>query len=161
MEIIKAIVNTYGTEILGAIFTALAGVVGLAIKNLATKYINTSVKRSVARTVVQGVEQLYKDMHGKEKLDKALEAAAAMLLENGITVTELELRMLIEAAVGEFNQVFAAKPLLEIADGVDVDSLTDDQLRAVLQQIGFTYTDKMTREEMLAALDEAAEQANT
>lgn len=161
MEIIKAIVNTYGTEILGAILTALAGVLGLAVKNLATKYINTSVKRSVARTVVQGVEQLYKDLHGKEKLDKALEAAAAMLLENGITVTELELRMLIEAAVGEFNQVFAAKPLPEIADGVDVDSLTDDQLRAVLQQIGFTYTERMTREEMLAALDEAAEQANT
>lgn len=161
MEIIKEIVNTYGTEILGAILTALAGVVGLAIKNLATKYINTSVKRSVARTVVQGVEQLYKDLHGKEKLDKALEAAAAMLQENGITVTDLELRMLIEAAVGEFNQVFAAKPLLQIEDGVDVDSLTDDQLRAVLQQIGFTYTERMTRDEMLAALDEAAEQANT
>ena len=54
-----------------------------------------------------------------------------------------------------------AAATLEIADGVDVDTLTDDQLRAVLQQIGFTYTDKMTREEMLAALDEAAEQANT
>lgn len=160
MEIIKAIVNTYGAEILGAILTALAGVVGLAIKNLATKYINTSVKRSVARTVVQGVEQLYKDLHGKEKLDKALEAAAAMLLENGIYVTDLELRMLIEAAVGEFNQVFTAQQL-EIAEGIDVDDMTDDMLRAVLEQIGRPAPMSFTREELLAALDEAAEQANT
>jgi hypothetical protein len=160
MEIIKAIVNTYGTEILGAILTALAGVVGLAVKNLATKYINTSVKRSVARTVVQGVEQLYKDLHGQEKLDKALEAAAAMLQENGITVTDLELRMLIEAAVGEFNQVFTTQPL-QIADGIDVDDMTDDMLRAVLVQIGRPAPMSFTREELLAALDEAAEQANT
>lgn len=160
MEIIKAIVNTYGMEILGAILTALAGVVGLAVKNLATKYINTSVKRSVARTVVQGVEQLYKDLHGKEKLDKALEAAAAMLQENGITVTDLELRMLIEAAVGEFNQVFSSQ-VLEIAEGIDVDDMTDDMLRAVLAQIGRPAPMSFTREELLAALDEAAEIANT
>jgi hypothetical protein len=160
MEIIKAIVNTYGAEILGAILTALAGVVGLAIKNLATKYINTSVKRSVARTVVQGVEQLYKDLHGQEKLDKALEAAAAMLQENGITVTDLELRMLIEAAVGEFNQVFSPQ-VLEIAEGIDVDEMTDDMLRAVLAQIGRPAPMSFTRAELLAALDEAAEQANT
>lgn len=160
MEIIKEIVNAYGAEILGAILTALAGVVGLAVKNLATKYINTSVKRSVARTVVQGVEQLYKDLHGKEKLDKALEAAAAMLQENGITVTDLELRMLIEAAVGEFNQVFTAQPL-EIAEGIDVDDMTDDMLRAVLAQIGHPAPSSFTRAELLAALDEAAAQANT
>ncbi len=160
MEIIKEIVNAYGAEILGAILTALAGVVGLAVKNLATKYINTSVKRSVARTVVQGVEQLYKDLHGKEKLDKAMEAAADMLLENGITVTALELRMLIEAAVGEFNQVFTAQPL-EIAEGIDVDDMTDDMLRAVLVQMGRPAPMSFTREELLAALDEAAEQANT
>lgn len=160
MEIIKAIVNTYGAEILGAILTALAGVVGLAVKNLAAKYINTSVKRSVARTVVQGVEQLYKDLHGKEKLDKALEAAAAMLQENGITVTDLELRMLIEAAVGEFNQVFTVQPL-EIAEGIDVDDMTDDMLRAVLVQMGRPAPMSFTRDELLAALDEAAEIANT
>lgn len=160
MEIIKAIVNTYGTQLLGAILTALAGVLGLAVKRLATKYIDTSVKRSVVRTVVQGVEQLYKDLSGEYKLGKALEAAAAMLQENGITVTDLELRMLIEAAVGEFNQVFAAEPL-KIAEGIDVDDMTDDQLRAVLQQVGFPAPGSFTRAELLAALDEAAAQANT
>ena len=105
-KFILEIVNTYGLEIIGTILLALAGALGLAAKALATKYINTKIKRDVARTVVQGVEQLHKDLHGPAKLAKALEAAASMLTAQGITVTDLELRMLLEAAVGEFNDVF-------------------------------------------------------
>lgn len=156
MEFIMEIINTYGMEIIGAILTALAGVVAVAAKNLATKYINTKVKRDIARTVVQGVEQIYKDLHGEEKLGKALEAAADMLTANGITVTDLELRMLIEAAVGEFNQVFNSDTIME---GIAVEDLDDDQLRQFLQLNGFAYTEGMTREEMLAALDEAPDVA--
>ena len=54
----------------------------------------------------------------------------------------------------------AAAPL-EIADGIDVDDMTDDQLRALLAQIGRPAPMSFTREDMLAALDEAAEIANT
>lgn len=54
-----------------------------------------------------------------------------------------------------------AAAALEIADGIDVDDMTDDQLRAVLEQIGQPAPMSFTREELLAALDEAAEQANT
>lgn len=111
-KFILEIVNTYGLEIIGTILVALAGALGLAAKALATKYINTKIKRDVARTVVQGVEQLYKDLHGPAKLAKALEAAASMLTAQGITVTDLELRMLLEAAVGEFNNVFTVPETL-------------------------------------------------
>ena len=76
-------------------------------KQLYTKYINDKTKQAVARTVVQGVEQIYQDLHGEEKLAKALECASEMLAEKGITVTDLELRMLIEAAVAEFNDAFS------------------------------------------------------
>ena len=106
MEFFKEIVNTYGLEIIGTILTALAGTLALALKKLATKYINAKIMRDIARTVVQGVEQLYKDMSGEEKLGMALAAASEMLAAQGITVTDLELRMLLEAAVGEFNDVF-------------------------------------------------------
>lgn len=106
MEIILEIINTYGMEIIGTILTALGGILGMVATKLATKYINTKIKREIARTVVQGVEQCYYALGGPEKLDKAMEAAAAMLAAEGITVTELELRMLLEAAVGEFNDVF-------------------------------------------------------
>ena len=99
-------VSEYGTQILFAIFTAIAGYLGVVAKNLYQKYVNDQTKKAVVRTVVQGVEQIYKDLHGAEKLNKALEAASDMLSEKGINITDLELRMLIEAAVGEFNDVF-------------------------------------------------------
>ena len=114
------IINAYGTKILGAILTALAGIIGMALKHLATQYINTETKRSVARTVVQGVEQIYKDLHGQEKLDNAMEAAAAMLKEYGITVTELELRMLLESALAELNRVFDTATVLP---GINAEAL--------------------------------------
>lgn len=148
------IVNTYGAEIIGIILKALAGILAMVATKLVTKYINTKVKRDIARTVVQAVEQCYKHLDGPAKLAKALEAAAAMLQDNGIKVTELELRMLLEAAVGEFNDVFNTATILP---GIDAESLTDDQLRAALQQMGYAYTDDMTREQLLDALDEAAD----
>ena len=156
---ILEIINTYGLEIIGAILTALAGVVAMAAKNMATKYINTKVKREIAHTVVLGVEQVYQHLGGPEKLEIALDTAAEMLTDQGINVTDLELRMLLEAAVGEFNNVFGqGRPILE---GVAVEDLDDDQLRAVLQQCGLshTYTDGLTREQLLDELDKLADAA--
>ena len=100
----------YGLTILYAIVTAVFGYLGLHAKKLVTKYLDTKEKKSVAKTVVLAVEQVYKDLHGDEKLLKALEAAADMLTDKGIKVTDLELRMLIEAAVAEFNDAFATVP---------------------------------------------------
>ena len=99
-------ISEYGTQILYLIFTAIAGYVGIVLKNIYQKYVNNQVKKDVVRTVVQGIEQIYKDLHGEEKLNKALEAASGMLMEKGITITEFELKMLIEATVAEFNDVF-------------------------------------------------------
>ena len=106
MDMFEAFVSAYGVEIIMAILTAVAGYIGVVVKNLYTKYVNDKTKESVVKTVVQGVEQLYKDLHGEEKLAKAIDAATEMLGEKGITITEFELRMLIEAAVAEFNKAF-------------------------------------------------------
>lgn len=99
-------VNQYGLQILYTIITAIAGYVGLVIKNLCTKYINDKTKQNVAKSAVQFVEQVYKDLHGEDKLSAALNAASEMLAEKGITITDLEMRVLIEAAVSEFNDAF-------------------------------------------------------
>jgi hypothetical protein len=99
-------INTYGMQILYALLTGIAGYIGIVVKNLVTKYLNDKTKRDVAKSAVQFVEQVYKDLHGEEKLYEALVAASEMLAEKGITVTELEMRVLIEAAVAEFNEAF-------------------------------------------------------
>ena len=100
------ILMQYFLKILGYILSAAAVWLGYELKKLAKKYVNTQTKKDVARTVVQAVEQMYKDLHGDEKLNKAMERASVMLEEQGVHVTTLELRTLIEDAVGEFNGVF-------------------------------------------------------
>ena len=103
----------YGNQIidilLGILGTALTGVftyIGIMVKNQYTKYINDKTKKDVVTTVVQAIEQIYKDLHGEEKLNKAIEGASEMLTEKGITVSEIELRYLIESSVNAFNEGF-------------------------------------------------------
>lgn len=105
-EMFVEFINQYGLEIMYAIVTAIAGYIGIVVKNLVTKYLNDKTKQSVAKTAVQFVEQVYKDLHGEEKLNQALSAASEMLAEKGIAASELELRVLVEAAVSEFNKAF-------------------------------------------------------
>lgn len=99
--------STYGMNILGTILTALAGYLGVVIKNLCQKYLNDKTKQDVAKTCVKAVEQIYKDLHGEEKFNKALECISDMLAEKGIAVSDTEMKMLIESAVAEFNEVFS------------------------------------------------------
>lgn len=97
-------ISAYGATIMYTVVTAIAGYLGIVVKNLVQKYVNDSTKKAVAKICVEAVEQIYKDLHGEEKLNKCLEAMAEMLMEKGITITSLEMRMLIEAAVLEFNK---------------------------------------------------------
>lgn len=99
-------INTYGTTILYAIITTIAGYIGIAVKKIYQKYVDDKIKKDVAKTVVQAVEQIFKDLHGEDKLNVAMENASEMLELKGIIITELELRMLLEAAVSEFNDAF-------------------------------------------------------
>jgi hypothetical protein len=104
--------NEYG--ILSMVITAVVGAVGTALglffKRLYTNTIGDKIKldtvKEIARVVVKFVEQVYKDIHGEEKLDKALEAFAEMLNNKGITISELEMRVYLESALAEFNEAF-------------------------------------------------------
>lgn len=99
-------INEYGMQLMYAIITAFAGYIGIVLKNLAKKYFNDKTKKEVAKNAVQFVEQVYHNLHGDEKLNEALKAASAMLAEKSISITDLELRVLVEAAVAEFNKAF-------------------------------------------------------
>lgn len=112
-------INQYGLQIMYTIITAVAGYVGIVVKNVVTKYLNDKTKQAVAKTAVQFVEQVYKDLHGEEKLNAALGAASEMLAEKGITVSDLEMRVLIEAAVSEFNDAFNRPEYVGIVEEVE------------------------------------------
>ena len=106
MDLLTQFISEYGTTILYGVLTAIAGALGVWVKSLYTKYINDKTKENVVKVCVGAVEQLYKELHGEEKYNKVVESATEMLEEKGITISELELKMLIESTVGEFNKAF-------------------------------------------------------
>ena len=83
MESVINVLNEYG--ILSAIITAIAGGLGVLAKTIYNKTIGDKMKedtkKEVARLVVKYVEQVYKDIHGEDKLMKALEALSDLLAE--------------------------------------------------------------------------------
>lgn len=99
-------IYTYGPTILLALLTAVFGVLGYGVKKIYIGHINDETKRAIAAAAVAFVEQAWKALHGADKLNKALETAEALLKKKGITFDAEEMRVLIEAAVGEFNDVF-------------------------------------------------------
>ena len=103
MNILNAFISEYGLLIIYTLLTAFAGFIGTQIKRLYEKHINTDRKRKVVETCVKAVEQLYHDLDGAEKLEKAKENILAMLSQESMEITELEMDMLIESVVSEFN----------------------------------------------------------
>ena len=104
MNILNSFISEYGLLIIYTLLTAVAGFIGAQIKRLYEKHINTDRKRKVVETCVKSVEQLYKDIDGSEKLQKAKENILQMLTQEGIEITEIEMDMLIESVVSEFNR---------------------------------------------------------
>lgn len=108
MEEFINFLNEYG--IISAVVTALAGALGLFVKWVYNKTIGDKMKdetkEKVASLVVKYTEQVWKDLHGEDKLQKALEAFHDMLAEKGITISDLEMRVLLESALAEFNNAF-------------------------------------------------------
>lgn len=107
MEFLIKFINEYGTMIVYALLTAFAGYLGMVAKTYYTKWFNDKTKRAIAKSVVKFVEQVYKDLHGEDKLNEAMKAFSEMLAEKGITISELEMRVLLESALAEFNNAFA------------------------------------------------------
>ena len=97
----------YVFPVIVAALTALAGFLGTQIKGLCQKYINDKTKEAVVRTCVKAVGQLYHDLNGPEKFEAAKKGVEEMLNEKGIPISELELNLLIESVVAEFNYGFA------------------------------------------------------
>lgn len=103
---INEFISEYGTTILYTLLTAIFGFLGMAVKRIIEKLINDKIKDDTAEKVVLAVEQMFKDLHGDEKLEKAKMFLVDALQKKGITISELELRILIEAAIKGFNGGF-------------------------------------------------------
>lgn len=99
------IVNQILIPVLEAILTIVFSYVAIKIKNyLENKEISEEVK-TVINDTVKYVEQVYKDLDGEQKLQNAISNITKLLEEKGITISQEEMRTLIESAVYNINQM--------------------------------------------------------
>lgn len=65
-----------------------------------------ATKQELATLAVRFVEQVYKDLHGPDKYQKAAEWLAARAQEHGLKLTADEIKGLIEAALRQLKDAF-------------------------------------------------------
>ena len=85
------------------ILTAIGSYVGLKVKTFIKEKADTDTKKKVVETTCKYVEQIYKDLDGASKLEKAKDSILEQLNEKGVSISELELDVLIEATVNGFK----------------------------------------------------------
>jgi hypothetical protein len=101
------IVTLYAPQVMEAVLYVVVSLLALAAAKYLKPILQNKVIKAIAKNVVLFVEQTYKDLHGEDKLNKALEAFSEMLAERKIKVSANEMRVMLEAAVAELNGVFA------------------------------------------------------
>lgn len=97
MDLLPIVIAAVGTFIVGV------------IKAKYTEYVNTDTKKELAMLTVRYVEQVFKALHGDEKLNKAKSAFIKVLNERGIEISEDEVNILLEAAVNQMNEDAGSK----------------------------------------------------
>ena len=97
---------SYGGEIAVLAVTVVFGCLGWAAKKIYKNLVTDQQKEAIAKTAAKCVEQVWKTIHGPEKLKQALVYAEIMLEKKGIPFDAEEMEILIEAAVAEFNKAF-------------------------------------------------------
>ena len=87
-----------------SVIAILFGVLGAKIKQTYNQKAQNETVKVVVDNVVKWVQQVYYELEGPEKLQKALTEASTILNEKGITISESELDMMIESAVYGLKQ---------------------------------------------------------
>lgn len=85
--------------------TVLASTLGITIKNIYQRYMDTKTKKEIVGATVQYVEQISKNdaLTCDMKFSKAKEKSLEWLKEKGIKVSDTELEILIESAVNCYH----------------------------------------------------------
>lgn len=108
MTYLKEFLQGYAPTVLGTILTAIAAYIGAQIKRIYEKRVTDDTKKKVVETCVKAAEQLYHDLSGEEKKQKAVESILQILESKGITISPIEIDMLIESTVAAFNYTLDA-----------------------------------------------------
>lgn len=102
-DLMQVVTSTIITGV-GAILATSLGIVTRKIINYLNEKEVSQQTKDIIKTAVRATEQLYKDIHGKEKLAKAKEYALELLESKGIEISDVELNLAIHDVVLALNE---------------------------------------------------------
>lgn len=112
-QLLQQLFETYLVPAVVTAVGALFSWIGIQLKRLYQEHIDTKTKEDIIKSTVQYVQQVYKDINGEEKLEKAVSTASDWLSSKGLEVSEAELRVLIESAVYSMKNGFITGEVIE------------------------------------------------
>lgn len=112
---------------IASVVAVIFGIVGNKIKQVYDKKAEDATVKSVIDTTVRFVQQVYNNLNGPEKLQQATLKASALLNEKGISISETELNMLIEAAVYGLNEGINEYKQIQTLQAEQFESVTEDE----------------------------------
>lgn len=113
-----------------SVIAILFGVLGAKIKQIYNEKSQNETVKVVVDNVVKWVQQVYYELEGPEKLQKALTEASTILKEKGITISETELDMMIESAVYGLKQGMTTETVL-VEGTVENEEVTPEAVENV------------------------------
>ena len=111
--------------VLATFLTGLFTYIGTRLKKVYEEKVNTETAKNVVEDAVRFVEQVYTDLHGQEKLEKAAEQVVEVLQSKGISISEAEINMLIESAVYGLNKGWF-QPEKIVIDNTETELIEDN-----------------------------------
>ncbi len=89
----------YLIPILGTAITAIFGVVGTKVQAYLSTKSNADEIANAIESTIKFIEQKYSELDGEAKLTKATETVSEWLTEKNISISPVELEIMIESAV--------------------------------------------------------------
>jgi len=99
----KNVLITLFFDLLPVILSLIITLLTVFLKKKYNVLVNNESKKNIVKATVEYVEQVFKEMHGKEKFEEAKKTILELLEEKKIKIGEKELKVLIESAVKEMN----------------------------------------------------------
>ncbi len=98
----------YGLNIIHSIIMGILSYIALDIKKVHKKYVQDKTKKDVVKMVCNYVNEVYPTSTSEDKLNIAFNSAREILKEKGITISDLELKVLLH------NSIYIMKNELEV-----------------------------------------------
>lgn len=102
----ETMMHEYFFQMLALIVCAGTAALGYGCRKLYKQHVDSQEKEAVAVSAAAFVEQTFRNLHGYDKLMKAMDTARVLLAKRGIKFSAEEMKILIVAAVGQFNDAF-------------------------------------------------------